>query len=345
MINSLFKDSHITHGSHPLKPGYIEKSVYKSTQNNMVRESSNINFNKSARISFSGLSSYKLADSDNFKSIVNNAKTFLGKDASTEQVKELLLESVNVVRNVESKAGEKVNAFLKTQKENISSLIEQTKLLLKGEKAPIEEMNENIGAAVDILPKLENKEKPNSIFTNKHVQSFFRLANKSEAVFSALFAIGLTCILRPAAIMSLPGKKNKEDKIYASAHSIASGIIGYLISLALFKPISGAVAKVPALLKSSMKNKAGYLKNDRAAMDAAKTCLNMLPDTIFSPIKATITVALIPPILKHVFGWEKKKGPENKNQSLLLQNLAAVNFKSSSDSNRVALHNIMGGSK
>lgn len=345
MINSLFKDSHITHGSYSQKSGYSEKSVYKSTQNNMVKESSNKNLNKSARISFSGLSSYKLADSDNFKSIVASAKTFLGKEADSKQVKELLIESVNVVRNVENKAGEKVNTFLKTQKENISSLVEQTKVLLKGEKAPIEDLNENIGAAVDILPKLENKKKPNSIFTNKHVQSFFRLANKSEAVFSALFALGLTCLLRPAAIMSLPGKKNKEDKIYASAHSVASGIIGYLISLAIFKPIAGAVAKVPALLKSSMKNKARYLKNDKAAMDAAKTCLNMLPDTLFSPIKATITVALIPPILKYVFGWEKKKAPENQNQHPLLQNLAAVNFKSYNDTNRVTLHNFMGGSK
>ncbi len=371
MINSLFKDSHITHyNCRPLSYN-SNKSMYESTPNVVKEESSKINVNKSARnLNFCGLSSYKLADSNNFKTLFNNVKTFMGeKGNDNKNIKEFLINVTKVVRNVENKSGEDVKEFANKHKEQISSFIEQTKTLMAKENVKedaehpeiyknkiteylnnfwtksksCKEFDENIEGAVDKLPIMSNKGKPNSIYTNKHAQSFFKLADKSAAVFSALFALGLTCVLRPAAIMSLPGKKNKDDKIYASGHSIASGVIGYLISLAIFKPISKSVEKIVNDPEKFLSKKS-YLLEDKKAMEAAKNCLNLLPEAILAAPRATVTIALIPPILKYVFGYEKKKTNTN-DLSPILQNYAAINFKSANTSNKIGFQKLMEGSK
>ena len=43
-------------------------------------------------------------------------------------------------------------------------------------------------------------------------------------------------LLRPATIMALPSGKNKEDNIYASSHSVASGIMGLVSAILLTAP-------------------------------------------------------------------------------------------------------------
>ena len=44
--------------------------------------------------------------------------------------------------------------------------------------------------------------------------------------------------------MSLPGKKDKDDKIYASGHAIASGIIGFVFSSIVMSPLDAASKKI-----------------------------------------------------------------------------------------------------
>lgn len=140
-------------------------------------------------------------------------------------------------------------------------------------------------------------------------------ANDHNLIFSAAFALLLTCILRPASIMILPSKKNQDDQKYAAAHSIASGVIGFAISTAIFTPLQNATNKLKERLdknlESVIKNKESYLKNGESRK-ILNTYLERLPDVVFSAPKGILTVALIPPILKYVFGWEKKK-PEEKN--------------------------------
>ena len=50
---------------------------------------------------------------------------------------------------------------------------------------------------------------------------------------------------------------------------------------------------------------------DKSTLEKVSKALNMAPDVfVFGIVKAMLTVALIPPILKYVFGIEKKaKGP------------------------------------
>ena len=139
--------------------------------------------------------------------------------------------------------------------------------------------------------------------------------------------------------MALPGKKDKEDKIYASGHSMASGIIGFIASTIITSPFDESIKKVfgnPEKYKSkklakmlriekdlakraNLKNAAGELINTKSKQllknigkhkGAMEVLVKNVPDWIIAVPRATLTIALIPPILKYVFGVEKKKKPE-----------------------------------
>ena len=80
------------------------------------------------------------------------------------------------------------------------------------------------------------------------------------------------------------------------------------------KPISDAIKKVvdkPELyIKKGDKidyDKVAYYASDWKANGAVKHWVTRSVDIFMAVPKAFITIALIPPILKYVFGWEKKK--------------------------------------
>lgn len=169
-------------------------------------------------------------------------------------------------------------------------------------------------------------EKVAKFYTSKGVKKALEFADKSQLVFSAAFALVLTGVFRPAAIMTLPGqKKNKDDKKYASAHSIASGVIGYALANVLFTPLSRSVKR---LTKDPQKfiNKDSYLLKDGKALSTAAMYLDRMPDIAFAIPKGLLTVALIPPILKYVFGWEKKSSASDKKEAPIVPN-PPLNFK------------------
>ena len=175
-------------------------------------------------------------------------------------------------------------------------------------------------------------EKVAKFHTSNGVKKALEFADKSQLVFSEAFALVLTGLFRPAAIMTLPGqKKNKDDKKYASAHSIASGVIGYALANVLFTPLSRSVKR---LSKNPEKfiNKNSYLLKDKEAFTTAAMYLDRFPDIAFAIPKGLLTVALIPPILKHVFGWQKKSSGADKKESLIVAN-PPLNFKNNNDKN------------
>ncbi len=161
--------------------------------------------------------------------------------------------------------------------------------------------------------------------------SFAKYAHDHNISTSALIALVLAGIMRPATIMALPGKKDKEDKIYASGHAMASGIIGFLVSTAVTSPFDESIKKVfnPKLnfakgsfkemnekIKSLEAKKAAKELTEEAAQElrnltkkkaALETLMHNAPDWIIGVPRAILTIALIPPILKYVFGIEKKK--------------------------------------
>lgn len=179
---------------------------------------------------------------------------------------------------------------------------------------------------------------------------------------SALIALGLAGVMRPATIMALPGKKDKEDKIYASGHSMASAILGFIVSVIVTSPLDGAVKKLfngggylkdkdgnivkgkdgkPVVLSKKLVELAEKEKaleklatdrdpitkkiKDKAARETWKGIKNLrsaletsaknLPELFIAVPRATLTIALIPPILKYVFGVEKKKKVDAQSQT------------------------------
>ena len=165
---------------------------------------------------------------------------------------------------------------------------------------------------------------------------------------SALMALFLAGVLRPLTIMALPGKKDKEDKIYASGHSIASGLIGFGVSTVLTTPWDNGVMSVmqnyqkhydtviknikegtneepkPLKYKFDILNKryerlveiakeqgtkATALEKRmlKKQIDNMGLMMKNITEWAIAVPRSILTIALIPPILKYVFGVEKKK--------------------------------------
>jgi len=184
------------------------------------------------------------------------------------------------------------------------------------------------------------------IYTSKAVKKFLEMAADSQAVFDATYAIGLTCFLRPASIVVMPSdKKNKDDNKYAAAHSIASGVIAYLISVVVSKPIADSLKKIAKNKDTFIKTPSTQYLKEEKAFTAAKNYVNLIPNALISPLRATITIALIPVILKYIFGLEKKKSENSKNIGTSLDDYALINFKSTGAQKAKSLQNFMGGTK
>lgn len=186
------------------------------------------------------------------------------------------------------------------------------------------------------------------ILSSNWFGKFAKYSNDHNISTSALIALVLASVMRPATIMALPGKQDKEDKIYASGHAMASGIIGFLVSTAITSPFDESIKKFfgnpdkyltakdnvknvgrkgskPTLER--MKNAIKYLEKKVDTATTAKyyepmleklskqtgameTLAKNIPDWVIGVPRAILTIALIPPILKYVFGVEKKKAAQ-----------------------------------
>ena len=158
---------------------------------------------------------------------------------------------------------------------------------------------------------------------------------KHNVAASAFVGLILAGVLRPMAIMSLPGKKDKDDKIYASGQAVASGVIGFAFSTLITTPLDDAIDKVKknpskftatklAKLKELSKTADSELKRNIAkrTVESLETCLKNIPDWIIAVPRSILTIALIPPILKYVFGMEKKKkNPEKTVEQPKMENM------------------------
>lgn len=212
------------------------------------------------------------------------------------------------------------------------------------------------------------KEKAAVSFSVNMLNKINEFTHDHNTITQSIVALVLAGVFRPAAIISLPGKKNKEDKIYASSHSIASGLIGFAVSSIIVSPLDKAakqllkeandikdrlsdvferrangeniflskeeLLKGKEILGEKFLNIYGEFKDgniikiNRKALNSTSTILNMAPDTLFlGVVKAMLTIALIPPILKYVFGVEKSKPQEAQPQQPAQQSLAGAQSK------------------
>lgn len=202
----------------------------------------------------------------------------------------------------------------------------------------------NTGYNADFCGSFTGKSKDAANFLDKILKSkwfgkFAKYSYEHNISTSALIALVLAGIMRPATIIALPGKKDKEDKIYASGHAMASGIMGFLVSTAVTSPFDESIKKVfdqkkfargkfkemdEKIAKLTLEKEAKTITEKAAkelkALTKKRDALNVLvkniPDWLIGVPRAMLTIALIPPILKYVFGLEKKKKPAQQEQQV-----------------------------
>lgn len=394
MTNSLFKDSHITHQLCYSQKPYSGSCIGKRASQNerkeyssaTVRNNIGISVNKPAdKVSFRGLSDIKLATEPDFKLLITNARISLGNTSNKKILKTLINDAVEFVTGIKKEVAENVKSFSEENKPTIQTVIDKSKELLvkENEKKPLtsnalsKAIKKTIGSAVNVFHTIE---KPGFMYTNRYIKNLFKNSGIYQVFYGAGFALLLTGLLRPATIMALPGqKKNKDDKKYAAAQSISSGLIGFVLAFIVSTPISKALENFvdgingkklkdkddrEKIKKANVyldKNKENYKfffkdeeilkkemeKNGKTQKEidtilqifqnrgaAAKTYLNQAVDILMAAPKAMITIALLPIILKYIFGLEKRKDTKTDTKTQPIQDYSSMNFKSSNIQNK-----------
>lgn len=130
---------------------------------------------------------------------------------------------------------------------------------------------------------------------NGAFNKFLDVISANSLVADGLIALFLTAVMRPLSIFVIPAKDEKEKKKnnYQVAHSIATGVLGLGMTLAVAEPLKRGVMKV-------IKNPAKYMKTDAAYTKERvfKETATRIHQPIFLPIRAALTIAVIKPILE-----------------------------------------------
>lgn len=142
---------------------------------------------------------------------------------------------------------------------------------------------------------------------NNGVKWYFRQAATSQAVFDAMFALGINCGLRPAAIMAQSTPETFKKNKNASAHSITSGIVGYGIALVLTDPIARALKKISKNPNTYAKKAMDFLSFNGAKKLSASSrfqaftmLCSYVPPMLVASLRSYITIALIPVVSKFI---------------------------------------------
>ena len=158
------------------------------------------------------------------------------------------------------------------------------------------------------------------ILGSEKFKKLLEVFEEKTVVAQALVALVVAGVLRPATNMAMAGKNDREDSMYAAAHAISSAVIGFVVSSIVMAPFDKAFKKIkndPKKYLSGLEDLLGVKEIGKRKLEKSKPYKNiskvaqMIPDSIILGVpKAMMTIALIPPVLKYVFGWEKK--PKNQ---------------------------------
>ena len=114
------------------------------------------------------------------------------------------------------------------------------------------------------------KTKYDKALNSKWFDSFLKGA-ENEPVMQAAMAALICILLRPATIMALPSKNGKENNMYASAHSMSSGVMGLLATIFIAQPFKSSASY-------TMKNLYKEFSEDALKRLSPKLDLNSIVD-------------------------------------------------------------------
>ena len=120
----------------------------------------------------------------------------------------------------------------------------------KAAKPPVDgkKAKKIVNAAKKVVGEMKQEAAPDKrrgddFLNSKAFDTMLKWAENEPVVQAAMAA--LICIfLRPLTIMALPNKKGKQDNMYASAHSISSGVMGLVSSILIAQPFKNGASYV-----------------------------------------------------------------------------------------------------
>lgn len=172
----------------------------------------------------------------------------------------------------------------------------------------------------------------NKLLGSKNFSKFLQYAQDNNMATNAFVALITAGIIRPTLTMAIPGMKDKKDKIYSAAQAVSSGFLGFGVTWVMTKPLDDAFKKVSddpdkynvkflSKMKKNIKELGAKaetasgeeLKNLKQQQKTLELLVKNMPEWAICIPRAMLTIALIPLILKYVFGLSKT--PKNAQQA------------------------------
>lgn len=146
----------------------------------------------------------------------------------------------------------------------------------------------------------------NFINNSKATQKCLASINKNPAVFSTVASCFIAGVMRPGTIAVLP-MKDKQDKKYGVASSIAAGITELITAPFIFMPFQRCLNKSGDKL---LKNGGDLFVNNVKNVKQYKSVTNRLFKMAVVPVVSLFRFATISPVVKALYG--KKDGQKVK---------------------------------
>ena len=146
------------------------------------------------------------------------------------------------------------------------------------------------------------------ILNNRFVLKGLEKISEHGTSFLAGASLLMSTTLRPAAI-SLTPDTEKENKQYAMANSISSGLMKFAIIESVALPVESAIKRID-------KNPSKYLKNKTIKNISPKAyklitqTIKLTTGLVTAIPKSMLTVALIPILMDKIF-WKKSSNTKN----------------------------------
>ena len=160
------------------------------------------------------------------------------------------------------------------------------------------------------------------VLNNKALLKTLEFASEKAPLVSAGTTLALASVVRPIAIMK-SGAKSRKDKTHASARSIASGALGFILTNTFFNSINKGIKNVEKepekfLSESTIKNLKNGAENilDSSKYKTIKQTTKLSSEFLAVIPKAILTVSLITPLIKILFNKNKDQKTDEKEQKI-----------------------------
>ncbi|MGN0019138.1 MAG: hypothetical protein ACI37S_08875 [Candidatus Gastranaerophilaceae bacterium] len=199
----------------------------------------------------------------------------------------------------------------------------------------------NFTGGEQLIEKVASSKFVEKLVSSNSFGKVAEIAGKNPAVFNAASSLIMAGVLRPAAIMALPAKDEQaqKNKGNAAAHAIASGVIGFLITSIVMKPINAGLKELTGNVAKYMPNISKQMTENPAYKEKVEAALKFAPDIILAVPRALLTSKLA-----HIVGdklFNKKKTVTEQPQQKQVEPQAQVAQAQATD--RPVLDGFKGG--